>query len=237
MSSKANIEKFIGEVNRFSTSKFILYESKLSRFLSSLSNNQTIYDIIEKCLKGFDFDSEFRRVFGNTQTKVSLPNKPDKLVALVFCILVEIDGKKIDFYKFLKTYFVANEINLAFAQFIEEIIFPFRAAVMALYGDGEEEDELEEVQLEEVEEKQVDNTPIGFFAVDMHTKLRNFATTLNRCEMAMPLFDAMKWAIDTNNKELFQSLAYSLIFVTANRQFSKIAKQLYNANYNPRFRQ
>ena len=238
--SSANLERFVREVNNFSTSKFILYESKLSRLLSSLSSNQTVYDVIEKCLRGFDFEVEFKRSMN--AAKVSLPGKHEKLIALVYCVLVEIDGKKIDFYKFLKTYFSSTEINLCFAKFIEEMIVPFKNAMLSICGESvtvtadDDEEEYEE-EFEEVEmETKIPETPIGFFAIDMHTKLRNLAMSLPRCEMAMPIFDAMKWAIDNNNKALFQSLAYSLCFITGNKQFAKIAKQIYSANYNPKYR-
>lgn len=221
-----NVENFVKELNKFSGAKFILYEDKLSKFLTSLSANETFYSLIEKCLKGFDFEMEFKRSMNSS--RIALPTKAEKLIALVFCILVEVDDKKIDFFKFLKTYFSADNINVSFAKFNEEMIKPFKNAALALCQDSDAEPA--QVVVEETKK----DDKIGFFAIDMHTKLRNLALSLPKCQMAMPIFDAMKWAIDTSNKELFQSLAYALCFITKNKKFAKMAKQIYIAQYMPK---
>ena len=100
----SKIAQFIAGCNDMINGKFILADVKITKVLNNIAESEELYRFISECMNNFDFIKELHRA----EMKNSLnsgaftpPQEPEKLVAFVFCLLVECDAKRIDFYSFI----------------------------------------------------------------------------------------------------------------------------------------
>ena len=112
---REKIINFINACNELVNGKFILADIKISKILKSISESTGVYNLIEECMINYDFDSEFSKCITTDASGVErfvLPKEEEKIVPLVFCLLVEIDSKRISFNDFIKAQFpYANNQN------------------------------------------------------------------------------------------------------------------------------
>ena len=131
--NNVGIVNFINACNELVNGKFILADIKISKILKAISESDDVYNLIEECMINYDFDSEFAKCVvndGSGVEKFVLPAEEDKIVPLVFCLLVEIDSKRINFNDFIKAQFpFATNQNEEYNCFAKSIIIPFRNAV------------------------------------------------------------------------------------------------------------
>jgi len=217
MDTQVYLESFSKNVDDFINSRFLLVESKLSKFLSSIAKNKLLYALIENCLRDFNFEAEFKEATKGDE--LVLPSKAEKIVAFVFCLLVEADNKKLDFYKFLKLYFNSKDVEDSFQKFNESIIIAFKNCVIVLCSGGKEEEKVE-----------VPKEPTFYDRfLPVARDLIAHVKTLKKCENAEPIIYAMIEVSKTTNRELFNALKISLINSTKNKKFIKHCKEvLYN---------
>src|SRR5574344_432748 len=96
----SKISQFVDSCDDMINGKFILADVKITKILNMIAGSEELYRYISECMTGFDFSREFHRA----ELKNNLnggefitPSDPQKLVAFVFCLLVECDAKRIDF--------------------------------------------------------------------------------------------------------------------------------------------
>ncbi len=214
MNNTYYLDNFSKTIDDFVNSKFLLIESKLSKFLSSIAKNKLLYSLIEHCLQDFDFEEEFKKA--TKDDTLVLPNRAERLIAFVFCLLVEADNKKLDFYKFLQLYFNSKDAQTSFNSFNEQVIIPFKNCVFVLCSDEAKE------KTEEVKEPTLDE----LFAPYAQS-LVNTAALYKKCENVKPIVYAMTESLKQENSELFGALKLALLN-TKNRKFVKEVNLILN---------
>lgn len=127
------ITNFINACNELVNGKFILADIKISKILKAISESIDVYNLIAEGMINYDFDKEFAKAVvkdDNGIEKFQLPEEEEKIIPLVFCLLVEMDSKRINFNEFIKVQFpLANNQNEEYEAFAKTIIIPFRNAV------------------------------------------------------------------------------------------------------------
>ena len=136
--NKDSVINFIGACNELINGKFILADIKISKILRAISESNEIYNLIAEGMINYDFDKEFAKAVVKDSAGVEkfvLPEENEKIIPLVFCLLVEIDSKRINFNDFVKAQFpLASNQNEEYAAFAKTIIIPFRNAVAEEFG-------------------------------------------------------------------------------------------------------
>ncbi len=103
--------------------KFIIAESKIAALLKSIADNKQLYSMFGAALYGFDYKTTFTECVGNNS--FVLPTDPKTAIALVFRILMDIDGGQMPLRNFLEAYFYSESLNESYARFGLDIITPF----------------------------------------------------------------------------------------------------------------
>ena len=139
MDADKKIQVFFNACSDMKSSKFILAETKISAILRSIVNSPELVSIVSDALAGFNFSTEFNKIqVKNEMRRINLvlPNDQQKLVAIVFSILSEIDAKRLDFHDFIYSYFDTGGSPLVacFERFVSTIILPFRDTLCELAG-------------------------------------------------------------------------------------------------------
>ena len=101
------IAQFIASCNDMINGKFILADIKITKILNMIANSTELYNYVKECLIDYDFSREYHRAEVKNRLNngvFTVPNMPNTLVAFVFCLLVECDAKRIDFYNFIQRY-------------------------------------------------------------------------------------------------------------------------------------
>lgn len=170
MDADKKVKVFFDACSDMKSSKFILAETKISAILKSIVNSPELVSIVSDSLAGFNFSTEFNKIQVKNEMRrvnIVLPTDPQKLVAIVFSLLGEIDAKRVDFHDFIYSYFDAGGSQLieCFDKFVNTVIIPFRDTLCKLAGfevdsrldqDNEEDD----YEYEEEEEEDESSKPI-----------------------------------------------------------------------------
>lgn len=130
-----NVENFLISCQDLIECKFLVAEYKLQKTLQDLANASEICSLVGECLEQFNREREFAKAFvqdGNGDYMFVLPEEEYKIIALVFCTLMDIDAKKIDFTDFVKRFF-GREEN-AYGNFVQAMIVPFRDLIAEAFG-------------------------------------------------------------------------------------------------------
>lgn len=129
------IENFLVSCQDLIDCKFLVAEYKLQKMLQDLANASEVCSLVGECLEQFNREREFAKAFvqdGHGDYLFVLPDEEYKIIALVFCTLMDIDAKKIDFTDFVKRFFGKNED--AYGSFVKEMIAPFRDLIAEAFG-------------------------------------------------------------------------------------------------------
>ena len=124
----SKISQFIAGCNDMANGKFILADIKITKLLNMIANSQELYGFIKECLTDYDFSREFHRAEIKNRLNngaFAVPSSPNLLVAFVFCLLVECDAKRIDFYNFINENFPSASKSESYKKFSENLILPF----------------------------------------------------------------------------------------------------------------
>lgn len=158
-SENIKIKNFFDACNEMIQGRFILSDIKISKILKAIANSEVLYNLFAEVLSDFKFKEEFEKV--KTTNKVNggyfaVPQDDEKVIALVFCILLEVDNQKMNLQNFVNDYFYSPEgYNISYSNFSLSVLVPFKNAVLNVLGcneDGtpvEEEEEVEETIEEE----------------------------------------------------------------------------------------
>lgn len=171
------VSEFISSVDGLINGKFILADIKISNLLKMIADNPALYAYIKNCLIDFSFDKELSRAevknrFNNGEFK--LPMERQKVVAFVFCLLVECDAKRMDFYGFINANFKPDRDVSEYANFAKTVLVPFKEIIIDEFLNKVQEDEPEkEQELEPNEEAESVNV-----VNDVFTNISQYLTTM-----------------------------------------------------------
>lgn len=133
-SEKIKILEFIACCDDFASGKFLLIDSKINNILKKIGESDALYNLFQEILVNYNFEKEFSHSqikFIGKPPKFELPSEPYKILPLVFCMLVKIQDKSLDFPTFLKTYFAGENDELY--EFAQKVIIPFRNIISAVF--------------------------------------------------------------------------------------------------------
>ena len=162
---KRNLKTFFQACNEMINGRFILSDIKIAKILNSIANSSVLYDLFAKCMVDFNYKTEFRNA--KVTNKVNggyfiLPNDEKRIIALVFCFLIDVDNSRINLQSFInENFYSADGYNISYSNFSINVLVPFKNSVSNLLGvneDGEdvggyyEDDGNEQLSMEGLEE-------------------------------------------------------------------------------------
>ena len=122
------IQDFLVSIKNMLESKYILIDRRVSDILRAIAGNEIVYNLIAECMINFDFAYEWKKATEGSYFK--LPNNDAKKVAFIFCMLNNIDDKKIDVTLILEKYFSYDLAYSPYDLFCKYIIVEFRRIIM-----------------------------------------------------------------------------------------------------------
>lgn len=158
----SKIAQFVSSCDDMANGKFILADVKINRILNMIAGSDELYRYISECLVGYDFSREYHRAEvknGLNGGIFAVPAEPNKLVAFVFCLLVECDAKRLDFYNFVNENFAGDTRSEAYNTFSKKLIKPFKEIVAGHFGLAEG-DESEVSLLKEEYARDLQQNPV-----------------------------------------------------------------------------
>ena len=126
-----NIYELLANCDELINGRYIFAENIIEKILLNISKTPEVYDLISDCMQNFNFEREFNRAKVKLPTKDGyfvMPESKAIVLPLVFCILVDIRDKKINFHEFVKDYFTSEDLN-EFENFAQTLIVPFKNAI------------------------------------------------------------------------------------------------------------
>lgn len=192
--STNQIQDFITACNDFADGKFILADIKISKILKLISKTPQLYDLIAECMINYDFEKEYDNIkVGQNNANFELPTEVHKIIPFVFCLLVEIDSKKINFNEFLKTQFpYANSQNEEYLAFAKNVIVPFRDAIANVFDIEIEKKEEEELTLQkDIIEQKLAERYNDFEENDMNQNNENKTIIIQKITTIDPMAEAV----------------------------------------------
>ena len=185
------IKNFFDACNEMIQGRFILSDIKISKILKAIANSQVLYDLFASVLSDFKFKEEFENAKTNNKVNggyFSIPENDERIIALVFCLLLEVDNQKMNLQNFVNDYFYSPEgYNISYSNFSLSVLVPFKNAVLNLLDcneDGtyvEEEEEVEEVEEPETEVEPNHKQKIMFANLTM--SLNELLSVINRSKI------------------------------------------------------
>lgn len=124
--------------------KFILADTKIKKILNMVAESEELYRYISECLMDYDFSREYfhASVRNNINGGVfQVPSEQSKLVAFVFCFLVECDAGRIDFFTFINENFKNENKNESYKAFAKQLLVPFKEIIASRFSFGGVNDE------------------------------------------------------------------------------------------------
>lgn len=236
------IKNFFSACNEMIEGKFILSDLKIQKILKCIAESQVLYDLITKCLINFSFADEIKKA--KTSNRVNggyfnMPQEEHKIIALVFCLFLEVDNKRINLQKFItENFYNPDGYNISYSNFSLVMLVPFKNAIMNLLGCDEngnlidtDDDYLKENQItmDEVinqnnEEKQNAKINIGF--ANLHLALTelvnaikvNSKLKINQKEELLIVSNAIADCIKNKNLKLISALLIAFEYALKNNR-------------------
>ena len=156
------VADFISSINNLIYGKFILADVKINEVLNKIEQSDALFHFIQEELIGFHFEKELRKAEVKNRFNggvFKLPSGEKESVALSFCLLVEFDSKKIDFYGFIKENFPTLDNKGDYVAFAQTILTPLRDIIAKEFGLNKDDNtgllkELEKKVEEEILEEE-----------------------------------------------------------------------------------
>ncbi len=217
MNNPNALNDFNTACDEFIKGKYILIDIKINTIVSNIENNDTLYNLVRKCLSNFDFSSSIDEYLIKKENGYSLcfPNENEKIIAFVYSVLKMFQNNEFEFYNFLsKFYSVEKASTPDFNNFASLIISPFKTAINSLYNIKTPNN----------------NDQIDYFSKLMSTlpilanNIDNFKLKLNEKEEFSMLLNSLYLACEKNDKKTVYSLMIGLDYFT---KYNKKARSAY----------
>jgi len=143
---KKNLKNFFQACNEMINGRFILSDVKISKILNSIANSNVLYDLFAKCMVDFNYKSEFRNA--KVTNKVNggyfvLPTDEKRIIALVFCFLIDVDNNRINLQNFINENFYSPDgYNISYSNFALNVLVPFKNSVSNVLSVNENGEDL-----------------------------------------------------------------------------------------------
>ncbi len=139
MTIREELDLFTQKADEFIESKYILADIKIVGVLKAIASSETLLALFKNCLDGFDYHEAKKkylapnRLMGGDKGEFILPPNSRELLAFIFNILMDIDGKNIELGEFVNKYFyVDGSFSSGYDAFVNAMIKPFRNSVKIL---------------------------------------------------------------------------------------------------------
>lgn len=219
-SENIKIKNFFDACNEMIQGRFILSDIKISKILKAIANSEVLYNLFAEVLSDFKFKEEFENA--KTPNKVNggyfaVPEQDEKIVALVFCILLEVDNQKMNLQNFVNDYFYSPEgYNISYSNFSLSVLVPFKNAVLNLLGCNEDgtpiNEEEEEVEPEEEETEEEPNHKQKILFANLKMSLNELLSVIIKSKISYEEKEELKIIINA----LFEAIEMeSLIIINA----------------------
>ena len=129
------VKEFEAACEDMLNSRYILADSKIIKILQTVALSTVLQSIIGGALKGFDYAATARK-WGDNDAKP--PETEKDHVALVFCILADLDNHRIYLNDFLRSFFWNGDINSAYSAFCNAFVAPFEHYVVGALSQAHE---------------------------------------------------------------------------------------------------
>lgn len=205
---KKNLKTFFQACNEMINGRFILSDIKIAKILNSIANSSVLYDLFAKCMVDFNYKTEFRNA--KVTNKVNggyfvLPNDEKRIVALVFCFLIDVDNSRINLQNFInENFYSADGYNISYSNFSINVLVPFKNSVSNLLGVNENGEDIgsfyedngnEQLTMEGFDEEEEDDYPDTQNSTrqgDINLKYADFLRALNQLYSAVKKHPKMK---------------------------------------------
>lgn len=131
------LDNFLNKCDEVINSKFILAVSRISEMLSSIAASKPLFELFEIILDGFNY-TKFKAAYlvrskeNADRGTLILPESAKDKIALIFCLLMDIEAGEFEFGRFLQTYFYTDGSYFeSFSEFCQGVIKPFKNTVSA----------------------------------------------------------------------------------------------------------
>ncbi len=232
---KLKLKDFFSACNEMIDGRFILSDIKIAKILNAIANSTVVYDLVAKCMVDFNFKVEFRNAKVSNKTNGGyfvLPAEESRIIALVFCFLLEVDNGRINLQNFInENFYSADGYNISYCNFALNVLVPFKNSVLNLLNINEQG---EEVKLfnEEVSSNQIVMDGLGESAPEVTTDEKllyaNLLRALNQLYSAVKkepkikeeqrsecviVIKAIKEAITLENLKIINALIIPLNYI------------------------
>ena len=134
------IDGFTKVCNDIIDGKFILADMRISNLFKFIDAQPELSDLFSRALQNFSFEKEITKCKINNDAMgryFKLPEDNVKIIALVYCILQDVNTNKLDLYAFINTYFKNTDDtnNSSYSNFCLKVIVPFRDIVISALQD------------------------------------------------------------------------------------------------------
>lgn len=222
-----SINTFMNSCDDLINGKFLFAENKVANILKAINESPELYEVISECLKDFNYEKEFGRAKIKLPTKKGTFKMPDEYtskIALVFCMLVEIQEGKINLIQFLSDYFDTDEEASQFENFASEVIIPFKNAIAYLFdieGGNRFKEDKEEAEEKKVEpKKQSESSRVVSFVDDVNEICEDILNDIEiikikeeHYEDVVYLTNSIKDAVEKSNFKVANALIIGLCYV------------------------
>lgn len=144
---KHNLKNFFTACNEMINGRFILSDIKISKILNSIANSNVLYDLFAKCMVDFNYKTEFRNAKVTNKTNGGyfvLPTEEQRIIALVFCFLIDVDNSRINLQNFINENFYSSDgYNISYSNFALNVLVPFKNSVANVLGVNENGDDID----------------------------------------------------------------------------------------------
>ena len=209
----AKINNLINSCDELVNGKFILSEYKIAKILKDIGESKEVYKLLAQCMQNFNFDREFSRAeISLPRKKFVMPEEPEKILPFVFCLLMEINNKKINLNSFLNEYYADEENVDPFTKFADSVVKPFRDIIYNYFKEeenNEQEDNKQEqstnnpptqnnnqLEQEHKEEKDEEELEIENFFNECENICKDILSEL-QYERKKDLVDDAKYVVET----------------------------------------
>ena len=212
------ISAFIDSCDDMINGKFILADVKILKILNMIASSEPLYRYIQECLIDFDFSREFSRA--EVQNRLNNGNfvppvEKEKLVAMVFCLLVEFDKKHLDFYSFISNNFATLTPGGEYGLFAKTLLVPFKNIIAEHFGltngasNVEVAPEPVQPQTEEIQEVIEENEPVAE-KTEMDKIWDNIPVLVDSLIRTIMLDRKIKQDLKNSLEYILKSIKYSL---------------------------
>lgn len=168
---KENIIDFYRSCDEMIEGRFILSDTKVSNILKCIVKSEVLYNLYSVCMKDFKFKTILSRCLAENPANGGyfvMPEDEKEIVALVTCLLLEVDKKNINLQTFVtENFFSPDGYNISYNNFALTVLVTYKTAIKNLIG-VDENGNVEDVEDIAGEQLEIEEEPIE---TDKNTKI------------------------------------------------------------------